>query len=607
MEEIIDVKKIRKRGGCSPSSSTSSVLQNYRFKRAILATKKKTSTTSSSIINNNGVGSTTPVPTWRMVGTRSPSVILRAANAAAASPRYPPGRERQGQGPVSARKLGAALWEMNEVPTPRAVAVAVAVAVDEEEEEEKEGLLEKRRNNNKNKNNNGRKCYGGLPSHLSDPSHSPLSERMERSGTGSHRRRESSMSRKLKTDHFDTWSNASFMEIETRSRCQTPSGSLVVGKSRLKDASNALITSKELLKIISRMWSQEDHPSSRMSLTSALHSELERARLQVNQLIQEEQSDNKEFSHLLKRFAEERAAWKVKEQELVEAAVESIAGELEVERKLRRRLESLNKRLGKELAETKTSFLKVVKELESEKKARVIMEQVCDELTENIGQDKAQVQEVEPFLRSNNLKDNYIHNPLYHRRDVDLAFCRSEARSSGIGEVEDTTDGENSVGSDLHSIGFNGNGLSHNYEMATPPMTPRNSKRLPIGETKGRKSIFNQVARRSTSLLRSVSSIVEWGNGSNHETDKNVARRSCGDEVPRHKLSKCLRDHTLSGSRFGVEREIASPSNQRGPPWPSRDPCSGSLHRHVTMEGSGMRERLNEDRVESHESRRSRR
>ncbi|MGV7400575.1 hypothetical protein PJK47_30775, partial [Mycobacterium kansasii] len=72
--------------------------------------------------------------------------------------------------------------------------------------------------------------------------------------------------------------------------------------------------------------------------------------------------------------------------------------------------------------------------------------------------------------------------------------------------------------------------------MGTPPLTPRNTKTLPNEETKGRKSIFNQVARRSTSLLRSVSSIVEWGNGSsNHEVDKHVARRSCGDEVSRHK------------------------------------------------------------------------
>ena len=39
---------------------------------------------------------------------------------------------------------------------------------------------------------------------------------------------------------------------------------------------------------------------------------------------------------MIKCFAKEKAAWESKEQETVEAAVESVAGELEVERKLRR-------------------------------------------------------------------------------------------------------------------------------------------------------------------------------------------------------------------------------------------------------------------------------
>ncbi|XP_031258393.1 uncharacterized protein LOC116116468 [Pistacia vera] len=151
--------------------------------------------------------------------------------------------------------------------------------------------------------------------------------------------------------------------------------------------------SKELLKIINRMWGQEDRPSSSMSLISALHAELERARLQVNQVIQEQRSDQNEINYLMKCFAEEKAAWKNKEQEVVEAAIESIAGELEVERKLRRRFESLNKKLGKELAETKASFLKAVKELENVKRARMVIEQVCDELARDID-DQAEVEEL---------------------------------------------------------------------------------------------------------------------------------------------------------------------------------------------------------------------
>lgn len=131
-----------------------------------------------------------------------------------------------------------------------------------------------------------------------------------------------------------------------------------------------------------------------MALISALHTELERARLLVNQHIHEQRSEQNEIGYLMKCFAEEKAAWKSKEHKVVEAAIESVAGELEVERKLRRRLESLNKKLGKELAETKASLVKAVKEFESEKRTREIMEQVCDELARDINEDKAEAEEL---------------------------------------------------------------------------------------------------------------------------------------------------------------------------------------------------------------------
>ncbi|KAH9602789.1 hypothetical protein KSS87_013137 [Heliosperma pusillum] len=603
MEDSIEnARKIRKRGGCSPSSSTSSMIQNNRFKRVILGGKKKSS--------------------GRKVGTQSPSVIIRAA----ASPRYPASLSARsnGQTPVSARKLGATLWEMNQVPTPR-----ILKDEDEDEDEDDEGLMVKRVGRREKMRRRGLNNCGYLPPHLSDPSHSPVSEhefevsylycsavqsgnnhvsyalsfqRMEKSRTYSHKRRESTISRRLKTDHFDTITNASFMEIESRSQSQSPYGSRVGGNPCLKDVSNALTTSKELLKIISRMWGQEDRPSSRLSLVSALHSELERARLQINQLIQEEWSDNKEIKHLVKRFAEEKAAWINKEQELVEAALKSITGELEVERKLRRRAESLNKKLGKELAETKASFLKAVKELESEKKARVIVEQVYDELAANIGEEKTQMKileakdqfdektevinlrnEVETFLINNGIKENG-NNSMYHRRDGNLAFCESEARDNA---------GEYSGDSEFHSNDLNVN------DLLKTSMTLNHSER---------KSIFNQVARRSTSLLRSVSNIVQWGHGSNHEIEKLVGRRSCGDEVQRDKLAKGVRNHTLPSSRFGLKREIGSPSNRQCAVWPSRELRSAALQPDERMiEGSGMRERQNEDRVEAQKLRKSRR
>lgn len=194
----------------------------------------------------------------------------------------------------------------------------------------------------------------------------------------------------------------------------------------MKDVSNALTTSKELLKIINRVWGHEDRPSTSMSLISALHAELERARLQINQLIQEQRYEQSDISYLMRCFAEEKEVWKSKEQEVVEAAIESVAGELEVERKLRRRSESLNKKLGRELAETKSTLLKVVKELESEKRAREIMEQVCDDLANDVGDDKLEVEEMQ--RESAKLCDN-AHNVKKEREMKRLAAVRREEQT----------------------------------------------------------------------------------------------------------------------------------------------------------------------------------
>ncbi|CBI30346.3 unnamed protein product, partial [Vitis vinifera] len=546
--------KIRKRG-CSSSSSTSSVLQKYRFKRAILVGKRG--------------GSSTPVPTWRLMNSRSPASAMRAME----SPRSMGGGKAK-QAPVSARKLAATLWEMNEMPSPRA-------------DDEKRSKREVR-----GRERVARSLHSGsLPPHLSDPSHSPVSERIDRSGTSSYRRKTSSISQRLRlADHnvgvMDSFSSASLMEIEIRSRGQTPSGSTVGVRTRLKDVSNALTTSKELLKIISRIWGHEDQPSSSMSLISALHAELERARLHINQLIQEQRSDQSEINYLMKCFAEEKAAWKSKEQQVIEAAIESIAGELEVERKLRRRFESLNKKLGRELAETKTSLIKAVKELECEKRAREIMEQVCDELTQDVGEDKDEVEEIKresAKVREEAEKEREIlqladvlreeraqskiseakyqfeeKNAVVEKLKNELeVFMRSKkAKEKGRGSLKhdnfkDALDcEEDSAESDLHSIELNMDNNNKSYKWTSS------------------RSTSGKMSRRSTSLQRSMSDGIDWGIQSEnlqssrdgldwgrfYELEKEAQGKGYGDEMQRYKSVKGLRDQILAGSRIGSAR-----------------------------------------------------
>ncbi|XP_052883258.1 uncharacterized protein At5g41620 [Gossypium arboreum] len=654
--------KIRKRGCSSSASSSSSIMQNYRFKRAILVGSKRG-------------GSSTPVPTWKLM-MRSPSMasMLRAME----SPRYAGSQsgsklkgqqqQQQQQQPVSARKLAATLWEMNEIPSPR----------------RKEGNVERRKmKEGREKGAAARSVHSGsLPPHLSDPSHSPVSERMDRSGTGSRQRRASSVSHRLRhTDNnvgvLDSVSNASLMEIETRSHAQTPKGSTVGVKTRLKDVSNALTTSKELLKIINRMWGHEDRPSSSMSLISALHAELERARLQVNQLIQEQRSDQHDINYLMKCFAEEKAAWKNKEQKVVEAAIESIAGELEVERKLRRRFESLNKKLGKELAETKTSLLKSVKELESEKRARVVIEQVCDELARDISEDKAEreelkresakvLQEVEKEREMLQLADvvreqrvqmklseakyhleeknaavdklrNQLENFLGTKRENEKGRCSlNEPNSEEIaaylnrvhfgshpseendedGEVEDAIEcEEDSAESDLLELNMDNNSSSNNknYKLVYA-FAARDSREPQINEDiTGRKSASSKLPRRSTSLQRSISDGIDWGMQKDRhqdsvdndlewnrftELEKQVETKGYGDEMHGYKAVKGLREHLLSGTRAG--RVYASPTCS------SRDINNVAQERPPLVPGSVPKSRLAESRSEANNARKSR-
>lgn len=330
-----------------------------------------------------------------------------------------------------------------------------------------------------------------------------------------------------------------------------------------------MTTSKELLKIINRIWGHEDRPSSSMSLISTLHAELERARLQVNQLIQEQRSDQNQITYLMKCFAEEKVAWKNKEQEVVEAAIESVVGELEVERKLRRRFESLNKKLGKELAETKSSLLKAVKELETEKRAREIMEQVCDELARDIDEDKADAEELkrdsvkiceevekeremmkladmlreervqmklsdakhqleeknaavdklrnqlEAFLGSKKTKEKGRGSTYLNEEEIDAYLgtthfaLHQKEQKDDVGEVVDGGECEEDLAeSDLHSIELNMDNNNKSYNWHQAPGAVRDLRRAWIDQEE-RKSISGKAPRKSTSLQRSISDGVE--------------------------------------------------------------------------------------------------
>jgi hypothetical protein len=152
------------------------------------------------------------------------------------------------------------------------------------------------------------------------------------------------------------------------------------------DVSAVMTTSSELLKVLSRIRILEEQHNASLSLTGKLRAELEQAREDVQEL----ERARREVDGVVKRMGEEK---KVREQEMA-ASVQAAKEEVEEERKVRRRVELANRKMTKELVEANMATAKALQELESERKARQLMEDVCDELAREIGDDKQEREEL---------------------------------------------------------------------------------------------------------------------------------------------------------------------------------------------------------------------
>lgn len=158
----------------------------------------------------------------------------------------------------------------------------------------------------------------------------------------------------------------------------TPTSSIEF-KGGIGETSYSLKTSTELLKVLNRIWGLEEQHAANISLVRALKKELDHARAKIKELVRNQKSDRHEVDELMKQLAEDKLARKSKEQDRISAAIQSVRDELEDERKLRKRSETLHRKLARELYEVKTSLANAVKEREREIKSRKLLEELCDE------------------------------------------------------------------------------------------------------------------------------------------------------------------------------------------------------------------------------------
>ncbi|TVU16107.1 hypothetical protein EJB05_39658, partial [Eragrostis curvula] len=123
-----------------------------------------------------------------------------------------------------------------------------------------------------------------------------------------------------------------------------------------------------------------------------LQMELQQARDRVTELESERRAAKKKLDHLFKKLAEEKAAWRNREHEKVRAILEDMKADLDHEKKNRRRLEMINLKLVNELKEAKMSAKQLLQEYETERKARELTEEVCNELAREVEEDKAEIE-----------------------------------------------------------------------------------------------------------------------------------------------------------------------------------------------------------------------
>ncbi|KAI5647171.1 hypothetical protein M9H77_33176 [Catharanthus roseus] len=265
---------------------------------------------------------------------------------------------------ISARKLAANLWEV-ESPSVKLVKMSKGGPLQHNHKHKNKGFeLPKPIGQPPDNSNDQPPTASNLRKHVAEPS--MLCQSVER-----------------KCDTFQAISSRSCSSVEMMAPYRpafTPSRF----KGRFRESGYNLKTSSELLKVLNRIWSLEEQNISNISLVKAVQKELDIARAQIKALLKEKKRSRQEMDDLMKQLAEANDARRNKEQDRIQETIQSLRNELEDERKLRKHSESLHNKLARKLSEVKSSFSTALKELEREKKARILLEDLCDEFAKGI-------------------------------------------------------------------------------------------------------------------------------------------------------------------------------------------------------------------------------
>ncbi|KAI3829053.1 hypothetical protein L1987_03167 [Smallanthus sonchifolius] len=298
------------------------------------------------------------------------------------------------------------------------------------------------------------------------------------------------------------------------------------------------------------------------------------ARSHVNKLIQEQRSN--------------QAAHESEEQDKIRFAVKTISRELETERKLRRQAERMNKKLGRELANTKSSLAKAVKKVESDKQATEVLDQLCQKMASSMEEHRVELEELKK-------ESERVRVEIEEERDMlRVADMLREERVrmkliDAKHEYEDKHKQVNILARDLHELLETDNGIYHitpkvlSWYQSTDYKKVKNKNGNDIGKVVDDENALGKKARglswlenkgevvndEMTNTQNEVvvgrnSDCIEWEFGLDMKKDSgdlngcleervlafsgSSTMKEYEDEMERYKLIKDLRDRIVSGS-----------------------------------------------------------
>ncbi|KAE9605358.1 hypothetical protein Lalb_Chr10g0096471 [Lupinus albus] len=168
-------------------------------------------------------------------------------------------------------------------------------------------------------------------------------------------------------------------------------------KDVIGESSHSHKASTKFVKILNRIWTLEEQHALDISVVKGLKMELDHSQAQMKELLREKQVNRQEMENLMKQITVDKLFKKNKERDIIKSTMRSIKEELEDERRLRKHSESLHRKLARELFEVKSSFSGCLRNLERDRKTRILLENLCDEFTKGI---KSYEQEVSCLRRN---------------------------------------------------------------------------------------------------------------------------------------------------------------------------------------------------------------